>query len=270
MMLIILQIDSICGIGLEGNVIIMGKQRGISAIIAINLSVVASLIFLALTACGQTSVPADSVVEAPSTRKNAGEKITLNWYVHYSWFTTNWGDDTVAKTITDETGVSINFVTPTGNEREKLDALMSSGSLPDLITLGFWELQAERMINEGLVYPLNELADAYDPYFWEVAHPQRLSWYTREDGNIYAYPNSSYAPSDYEEHGNIGSNQAFLVRSDIYKAIGSPDMTTPEGFKQAIRDAFEKFPTVSGGKPLLAIGLYDFNTEGCNSLDEIL
>ncbi len=34
-----------------------------------------------------------------------------------------------------------------------------------------------------------------------------------------------------KEHDDIISNQTFLVRKDIYEAIGSPDMTTPEGFK---------------------------------------
>jgi len=206
---------------------------------------------------------------APAWEKYAAESVTLDWYVNFSWFTTTWGENLVAKTITEETGVSINFITPGGNEWEKLDAMISSGDLPDLLTLGFWEPHAARIIGEGLVYPLNELADAYDPYFWEVSSPQRLSWYTHRDGNIYSYPNSSYTPADYEENYNIGANQTFLVRSDIYRAIGSPDMTTPEGFTGAIRDATALFPTV-GGQPLLAIGLYDFDKDGCYSLEEML
>ena len=224
------------------------------------------IVILFLTGC--RSDRADDT-EIPAWQKIADEKITLSWYVHFSWFTTTWGDDLVARTITEETGVSIDFVAPSGNEGEKLAAMISSNALPDLITIGFWEYQAEQLIAEGLVYPLNELADEYDLYFWQAANPQRVDWYTRDDGNIYAYPNSSYTPGDYEVNDRISSNQAFLVRADIYEAIGSPDMTTPDGFKQAIRDAFDYMPTV-GGEPLLAMGLSEFGPEGNHSLDEIL
>ena len=221
----------------------------------------------ALSPSAPPSAPA--AAGAPAWEKYAGEKITLSWYINFSWFTTTWGDNLVSDTITGETGVSINFITPSGNEREKLDAMISSGDLPDLITLGFWEPQAAQIISGGLARPLNKLADEYDPYFWRVADPQRVGWYTQPDGNIYAYPNSSYSPADYEKYGNIGSNQAFLVRSDIYSALGNPDMTSPEGFKQAVRDALARYPS-AGGKPLLAIGLYDFDKDGCFSLEEIL
>ena len=207
--------------------------------------------------------------QAPGWQRYAAEKITLNWYINFSWFSTTWGENLVAKTITDETGVSVNFIVPTGSEREKLDAMISSGDLPDLLTLGFWEPQVAQMEDEGLVYALNELAGAHDPWFFEVADTQRLSWYTRPDGNIYSYPNSSYSPADYELHDNIGSNQAFLVRADIYEALGSPDMTTPGGFCGAAEKALAEFPSV-GGLPLRALGLYDFNKEGNYSLEEIL
>ena len=75
------------------------------------------------------------------------------------------------------------------------------------------------MIQGKMVYALNELADEYDPYFYEVADPQAISWYTQADGNVYGYPCSSVTPDDVKNHDNIGSNQTFLVRKDIYEAI---------------------------------------------------
>ncbi len=205
----------------------------------------------------------------PGWLKHADEPLTLSWYINFSWFTSAWGGNLVSDTITSETGVRVDFITPSGNEREKLDAMLESKMLPDFVTLGHWEPEISRFIDEGLVYPLNELADKYDPYFFQVANPERVAWYTYEDGNLYVYPNSSYTPSDYERHDNIGSNMGFLVRKDIYEAIGSPDMTTPDGFAQAIRDASEQFPTTNG-KPLIPIGLYDFDKTGCFSLNDIL
>ena len=114
--------------------------------------------------------------------KQEKETVTLDWYINYSWFTTPWGENLVSQKITQETGVNINFITPIGNETEKLNALIASDSLPDLITLGYWEPQVEQMISNQMVYALNELADEYDPYFWQVADPDVVNWYTKEDG----------------------------------------------------------------------------------------
>ena len=101
------------------------------------------------------------------------------------------------------------------------------------------------MTENGMVYALNELADSYDPYFWEVSDPVAVNWYTTDDGNIYAYPNSSITPQDVEQCEDLSSNQTFLVRKDIYEAIGSPDMTTPG---RLLRSGKEGSGDVSGSR----------------------
>lgn len=202
-------------------------------------------------------------------RLHAEEPVTLNWYINYSWYATPWGDNVVSDTITEETGVSVNFITPSGNEAEKLSALIASDSLPDMITLGWWEPAVNEMIDKDLVYALNELGEQYDAYFFEVTDPDSVEWFTKPDGNIYCYPNSSYTPKDLEEHDNINANQNFLVRKDIYEAIGSPDMTTQEGFYNAVKKAVEMFTEIDG-KTLIPIGAQAFNNEGCTSFDDYL
>lgn len=206
---------------------------------------------------------------APAWQRYASETVTLDWYINYSWFATPWGENLVSQTITEETGVSVNFITPMGNEEEKLNALIASNKLPDIITLGYWETQIDEMIEKDMVYALNVLADEYDPYFYTVTDEAVVNWYTEEDGNIYAYPNSSISPQDLEENDNIGSNQTFLVRKDIYEAIGSPDMTTPEGFAAAVRKATKMFPEIDG-KDLIPIGAHVFDETGSVSFDKYL
>lgn len=234
-----------------------------------------SAAFLGVMGCGQDVTDSDSALdgsistEMPGWQQHYEDEVTLDWYVNYSWYTTPWGENVVSKAITETTGININFITPIGSENEKFNAMIASNSLPDIITLGWWENQLDEMIAKDMVYALNELADEYDPYFWQVADEEVVNWYTQDDGNIYCYPNSSYSPSDYEEHDNIGSNQTFLVRKDIYEAIGSPDMTTPEGFKDAVRKAVEYFPEVDG-EPLIPIGAHEFNDSGCVSFDQNL
>ena len=205
----------------------------------------------------------------PAWQRYADEPVTLDWYINYSWYATPWGGNLVSDTITEETGVSVNFITPMGNEDEKVNALIASEKLPDLITLGYWDPKIDTLIEKNMVYALNELADEYDVYFYEVTDEAALNWYTKEDGNIYAYPNSSISPQDLEENDAIGSNQTFLVRKDIYEAIGSPDMSTPEGFANAVRKAAELYPEVDGG-PLIPIGAHTFDSQGSVSFDKYL
>lgn len=208
-----------------------------------------------------------------STEQNAentdDEVTTLDWYINYSWFTTTWGESLVSKAITKETGVNIDFVVPNGNETEKLNSLILSDTLPDLITLSWEDPSTKELISKGKVYALNELADQYDSHFYDVIDKDSYNWYKNDDGNVYAYPNSSFSPSDYETHDNVYSNQNFMVRKDIYEAIGSPDMTTPEGFENAVKKAVEMFPEVNG-KPLIPVGSAEFKSDGCVSFDRYL
>lgn len=205
----------------------------------------------------------------PGWKKHADDKVDLTWYINYSWFTTPWGENSVSKKITEETGVNIEFIVPAGNEAEKLNSLIASDTLPDILTLGWYEGQVNQIIEDDMVYALDELAKDYDPYFFKVADDGRIGWYTKEDGHIYGYPNSSFSPADYKKYDNIASNQTFLVRKDMYEAIGSPDMTTPEGFKAAVKAAAEKFPEVNG-QPLIPIGAHEFSPTGNNSFDLFL
>ena len=230
------------------------------------LSILILVLALVMMTAGCTKVwPA----ETGSGEETAEDSpLTLEWYINSNWYNTPWGGNAVSEAITERTGVDIRFVSPEGNEAVNLDALIAGDKLPDLVTLGWWEPQVNVMIDGGKVYALNELADEYDTYFWEAADPERLKWYTQSDGNVYCYPNSSYSPSDYEG-GQISSNQTFLVRKDIYEAIGSPNMTTPEGFADAVRAAAKRYPLVDG-KPLIPVGAHEFTERGCDSFDKFL
>lgn len=229
------------------------------------LSLLMSLaLILGLVGCTQ-----GHPTEPVSERDTEQETVQLEWYINFSWYNTAWGGNSVSRAITERTGVDIHFTSPEGNEAVTLDAMIASGNLPDLVTLGWWETQYDDILDHNMAYALNELADEYDAYFWEVADAERLNWYTQPDGNVYCYPNSSYSPADYEKGENISSNQTFLVRKDIYEAIGSPDMTTREGFADAVRMAAKQFPTVNG-KPLIPVGSHEFTESGCDSFDKFL
>jgi putative aldouronate transport system substrate-binding protein len=221
-------------------------------------------------ASNETTATKAGSASVPGWKASASTPITFDWYLHFSWFARHWGDSVISKYITEKTGVTVNFVVPAGNEAEKLNTLIAGDALPDFVTIGWWEGQVNQMIDAGLVYALDELADKYDPYFHAVANPDLVGWYTKEDGHIYGYPNSSYTPTDYETYaGQLTSNESFLVRKDIYEAIGSPDMSTPEGFIKALKAAKAKYPTVNG-QPLIPFGTNEFGDIGEGMITNVL
>jgi len=222
------------------------------------------------TASPQPSSEGQQPAEGEPAWKKNTSPITFDWYINFSWFSKKWGGDATAEYITKKTGVSLNFIVPAGNENEKLNTMLASGSLPDFITLDWNNENVKKMINGKLVLPLNELAEQYDPYFFKVTDPAKIGWYTQPDGNVYGYPNASSSPADYEKYGeNFTSNQTFVVRKDMYEALGKPDMSTPEGFLNALQAAKEMFPDVDG-QPLIPIGLHEFNDTGNYSLEGYL
>lgn len=222
---------------------------------------VATVIAMALvfTACGKNeggSLPDSSIKVDASTPSWKNDKATadLSWYINFDWFAQTWGNDVATKYITEDTGVKITYQNGTD---DKLNTMMASGDLPDLITID----GSSPLIKDAdkFAIPLDELAAKYDPYFLSgAAKPETLKFFTREDGHIYGYPNFSNTQSDYDKGGVYG-NQAFMVRKDVYAKIGSPDMTTPEGFTAAL-EAVQKLNLKDElGKPMVPFGTEAFN-----------
>jgi putative aldouronate transport system substrate-binding protein len=221
---------------------------------------------------GQKSGPASTVIpgtaDSPGWMANAQKPVTLDWYLHASWaINQDWGKSKTTQYITQKTGFTLNIIQPAGNEEERLNAMIASNTLPDVITINADSQQYKLIVESGLAEPLNKLADQYDPYFYKVINPVTQRWFTEPDGNIYAYPNGATTPDDLvtykglKETGNI-----FLVRQDMYEALGRPDMTTPDGFLNALRAAREKFPTVNG-QPLIPLSFDPFDDRGvCGDL----
>ena len=240
-------------------------------VVALGLAMAAAMSFVGCSKNNKAAGAGAKVsADQPGWKANADKPIKFDWYINFSWFARHWGDSKVSKYITEKTGVDINFIVPAGNEAEKLNAMIAGDALPDLITLGWWEGQIPMMIDADLLYSLDELADKYDPYFYQVADPAKVGWYRQADGHIYGYPNASFTSTAYEKYaGKLTSNETFLVRKDMYEALGKPDMTTPEGFLNAMREAKKKFPTVNG-QSLIPFGTNEFGDTGCSQLQGYL
>jgi len=167
--------------------------------------------------------------------------VDLTWFVGASWYAHQWGNSLNSKYITEKTGVNVKLEVPSGDANEQLTLMMTSGQLPDLISMGSWETAVKKLWEGDQVYALNELADKYEPYFYKVAGDGTLKWYKQADGNTYGIPNDSYSPNLMHETGMTAANQTFLVRKDLYEEMGKPDLTTPEGFLNALQLLKDKY-----------------------------
>ena len=187
----------------------------------------------------------------PAWQVDSREDNKLTWYVNADWFNTQYGNDVVTKKFKEDLNVDIEF---SSGDDAKLNTYFAGGEMPDIITL-FGGNSSTALKADTWAIPLKELADKYDPYFYEVANEQTLSWYELKDGKTYGYPSYSNSQDDYDS-GYLLGQDAFVIRNDIYEAIGKPNMKTPEEFLAALGMIKEKYPDVT------PFGFRSFGTNG--------
>lgn len=190
----------------------------------------------------------------PAWKLDTKENNKLTWYVNADWWNTDWANDTVTKKIKEDLNLDIEFIT---GDDTKLNTLFAGDELPDIITVFDASSMVAKTANQWAL-PLTDLADTYDPYFYEVAKEDTLNWYKLDDGKTYGYPDYSNSQEDYD-NGNIQAATAFVIRKDVYEALGKPSMGTPEEFIRVLSQIKEKYPD------LIPFGFNDM-TNGTGSL----
>ncbi|MGF9695987.1 sugar ABC transporter substrate-binding protein [Paenibacillus sp. MABNR03] len=197
--------------------------------------------------------------ETPAWQLDKKEEVTdLTWYVNADWWNTDFGKDIVTKKIKEDLNINIKFIT---GDDTKLNTFFAGGDMPDLLTV-FDSNSPVVQKAATWALPLNDLAEKYDPYFNKVAAADTLNWFQLADGKTYGYPNYSNTQADYDS-GNIPAKTAFIIRKDVYEALGSPVMGTPEEFQNVMKQIKEKFPT------LIPFGFNSIG-EGTGSLGDTL
>ncbi|RPK30788.1 MULTISPECIES: sugar ABC transporter substrate-binding protein [Paenibacillus] len=197
--------------------------------------------------------------EKPAWQLDKKEEATdLTWYVNADWWNTDFGKDIVTKKIKEDLNINIKFIT---GDDTKLNTFFAGGDMPDLLTV-FDSNSPVVQKAATWALPLNDLAEKYDPYFNKVAAADTLNWFQLADGKTYGYPNYSNTQEDYDS-GNIPAKTAFIIRKDVYEALGSPVIGTPEEFQSVMKRIKQEFP---------ALIPFGFNSigEGTGSLGDTL
>jgi putative aldouronate transport system substrate-binding protein len=182
-------------------------------------------------ATSETPAPTAAPAEEPADDKSP---IKITWFVDQDYYKKDWDpvNNLLDKMITDDTGISIEF---TSGSSEKLSALIASGDIPDVITVDKISPQRGILEKSGLVAPLDELIEKYDPTF---KVPQSMQdWFRNSDGHFYGYANYFVAKESFQPGDRIRSNQGFFARKDIMDQLGikPEDFNTKEGLLAALR-----------------------------------
>lgn len=175
-----------------------------------------------------------------SATKEEDEVITL------SFFDKNTGDaftNPVAEEITKRTGIKIEIQQPTGDPEEKLNLMLTSGDLPDIILMDRRSSIVSRYISGGALVPLNDLIDQYGPdikeMYGDVLEKSRFT-----DGKNY-YLNNWYGLDPDPDRG-------VSMRMDILEEFGYGDKAkngesfTQEEFVDLLTKFKNAYPEIDG------------------------
>ncbi|HHW00208.1 MAG TPA: extracellular solute-binding protein [Clostridiaceae bacterium] len=247
--------------------------------------VILAIMLLTLVACGKSSSTTNEAQKGETGETKTNESstndvadtkyfyqkdtspFTVDWYVDLSWWKWNgqeWGEDLVSSIIKEKTGATINFMTPASDDGQQLATMIASNTLPDVITIeGWWKNKNRALTNklaaEGMILAYNDLIEKYAPEMMNtVIRKDVFDWYAEDDGKTYLLPNYAYSSEDLLSGEQLVPNGCITIRKDMWEAIGSPDMTTPENFLNAckrVKDEIKEY----NGKEIIPMQLYEFS-----------
>lgn len=142
--------------------------------------------------------------------------------------------------ITEETNIGFDIQeVPMEGFDEKLNLVLASGQLPDLIGTGN-EAVITRYYDSGLVVPINEYVDEWAPNVAEILD-DRVNYNSLKspDGNVYAFPAGIMAPW-------LEISRQLFINKVWLDELGIEMPTTTEEFKNALVAMKEGDPNGNG------------------------
>lgn len=206
----------------------------------------------------------NSQSKEPLNEEGYTDVVDINWYINLSWwkYEGDWGKDKFSKYVQDKFGLNINFITPAGDGADQISAMISTGEIPDMITVESWMDYKSRLVQGGYLAPLNDLISKYTPDY--KPYEDVFNWYKEPDGNTYVLPNYAYSSAAMKPGEQLEPNSSFTLRKDIYEQLGRPDISTADKFLDVLQRVKEEVKTYDG-KQLIPLQLYEFTSTGNTS-----
>ncbi|GMA61357.1 hypothetical protein NZD89_16830 [Alicyclobacillus fastidiosus] len=177
-----------------------------------------------LTGCSSNDIQNSSKTQSPGPE-------TLTWFSDINWWTMspwNSNPNTVEGQITQKTGLKFDFNVPAQDADTKLNLMMVSGKLPDVISLQDGAAE-QQLIASGKVWNLEDLFKEYDPSALKTIFPADLvKLEDQQLGGFYAVPSYAstpgltklYPPAVTNKATQYSNNNAIIFNQHIMKQAG--------------------------------------------------
>ncbi|MHA0857886.1 extracellular solute-binding protein [Paenibacillus sp. CMAA1364] len=174
--------------------------------------------------------------EASAMYELGKEQLDITLFGAYDWYTMQpkWGSEETTKFVQDTKKVTVTEIPNGGNAVQKLNTMIASGELPDIIW-GERGADVERLREAGMLVPLDDYIEKY-PNLKKWLSPLALNMLRSSDGKIYQFPNW------YTNRPN--GNAGWVVNKKIYEELGSPKLETTDDLYAYLKSVKEKFPDV--------------------------
>ena len=216
------------------------------------------MLALAVTACNRdngdnsggepatTNGTADAE-ETPGTGND--DVVVLTAFTNDTAFNAaNWGVDVVSRRIIERTGVDIDWEVNAAADETRLNLMVASRDLPDLIFAGRTYLAIRTLQQDGLLYSWDELFERYQPEILEtpffIRNRPYLQFFEGSDA-IYTVPGGFVDRNSIDSGNHIMQATGYYVHTAIMDAIGNPRLETLDDLEYVLRLAVEHDPTIA-------------------------
>ncbi len=153
-------------------------------------------------------------------------------YYNYSAWNHVFGEDEYSAFLAEKFNVSMDWSAGENDPDAKLNLMMSSGDMPDMIITERGAVH-NKVARAGMLVDLETLM--YDGCSFATDIPESVREMLKVDGKLYGIPN-------WARSGATGGNYQWMINSQMYDAIGAEniDITTLEGlhdFAMAVKEA---------------------------------
>lgn len=172
---------------------------------------------------------ASSEVTGSSGPDDTTEPYEFDAYYSYQGSVKPWGEDAASKYMNEKFNIKVNYSCPEADADSKLNLMISSDDLPDVIIL---DRNANwlKLINLGKLVDINTLK--YEGCSFDEDILESTQKLLSVNGGLYGIPN-------WARKGATGGNMSWMVNHDVYEQLGSPELKTLEDLHQFMLDAKE-------------------------------
>lgn len=173
---------------------------------------------------------ASSEVTGSSGPDDTTEPYEFDAYYSYQGSVKPWGEDAASKYMNEKFNIKVNYSCPEADADSKLNLMISSDDLPDVIIL---DRNANwlKLINLGKLVDINTLK--YEGCSFDEDILESTQKLLSVNGGLYGIPN-------WARKGATGGNISWMVNHDVYEQLGSPELKTLDDLHQFMLDAKDK------------------------------